>query len=276
MARDIVREPVYKQVTEALLELIRSEFAAGEKFLTERQVSERFGISRTTANKALASLEIDGVLEFRTGVGTFVRPPKPNVNLRRLVSFTEKARAAGLRPDTTVRSFRRAPIDDLSFLPPAEVSTVLELDDEEHVYEMERLRSLDGEPVIYERRALRADLCPDLVRDDVGASLYTVLQERYALALEGVAQRIRARNASPGEARLLDLRAGDAVLELTGVGHLTDGRPLWYEETLYRGDTYEFVNQLRLSGDDSQSSLDPRQAPAPGGDETKRPWYRWD
>src|SRR6056297_236822 len=117
MPEAIARDPVYKQVTQTLLELIRSEFSIGDQFLTERQVSERFGISRTTANKALSNLVIDGVLEFRKGVGTFVSRPKPSVNLRQLVSFTEKARAAGLRPKTTVRSFRSVPVKRLRFLP---------------------------------------------------------------------------------------------------------------------------------------------------------------
>jgi len=274
MPKAIARDPVYKQVTQTLLELIRSEFSIGDQFLTERQVSERFGISRTTANKALSNLVIDGVLEFRKGVGTFVSRPKPSVNLRQLVSFTEKARAAGLRPKTTVRSFRSVPVKRLRFLPSTEVATILEIDEASHIYEMERLRSLDEQKVIYERRALRSDLCPGLQKGETAGSLYTLLHDRYSLELEGVAQRIRARNLNTVEAGLFGVPEGSAALELTGVGYLSDGTPLWYEETVYRGDTYEFVNQLRLTGDEYQSSLDP-QRPAGKANNTTL-WYRWE
>ena len=66
MARRLVRNPVYRRVQSALRELVRNgEFAGGEQFLTERQVSQRFGVSRPTANKALAALAAEGVVEFR-------------------------------------------------------------------------------------------------------------------------------------------------------------------------------------------------------------------
>lgn len=271
MAHEIIRDPVYKQVTEALVELIRTEFAVGDQFLTERQISERFGISRTTANKALSNLVIDGVLEFRKGVGTFVRPPRPTVNLRRLVSFTAKALAAGLEPETRVRRFRRQAVGRMRALPAAEVAAVLALADDAEVYLMERVRSLNGRRVVYERRALREDLCPELVKHDVAGSLYSVLHDRYGLELDGVAQRIRARTVSAKEAEVLETTRGDAVLELTGAGYLTDGTALWYEQTLYRGDAYEFVNQVHIAGDETQATLATRMAPAEEG----RLWYHW-
>ena len=264
MAREIVRDPVYKQVTDALTELIESDFRAGDRFLTERQISDRFGVSRTTANKALSNLVIEGVLEFRTGIGTFVRRPQPNVNLRRLVSFTEKSRAAGLKPATRLLSCRTTAICGLLSLAPHEVESALGLDGNDEVYEIERLRSLNGEPVIYERRALRTDRCPNLNEYELAGSIYTLLHERYGLTLRGVRQRIRAKNLTIVAAEKLGVDAGSAALELVGVGRLAEGLPLWYEETFYRGDRYEFVNELRSAGDEHQAALEPAGGTAAG------------
>ena len=51
----LMREPIYQQLNQLLRSLIRSvEFPVGGQFLTERQVSERFEVSRATANKALS------------------------------------------------------------------------------------------------------------------------------------------------------------------------------------------------------------------------------
>ncbi|MFW5688912.1 MAG: GntR family transcriptional regulator, partial [Spirochaetota bacterium] len=194
--------------------------------------------------------------------------PKLNVDLKRLVSFTEKARSAGLAPETRVSSFRAVQLQRVRLVPASEVAAVLELDDRSQVYEMERIRSLDTAPVIYERRVLRADLCPGLGRGDLSGSLYSLFHDRFCLRLEGVAQRIRARNLVAEHARMLDVHEGTAVLELAGVGYLTDGTPLWYEETLYRGDTYEFVNAVRATGEGPQSTLDPRTPDT-------HLWYRW-
>ena len=58
------------------------EFRPGDRFLTERDVAKRFATTRPTANKALASLVGQGVLEFRRGVGTFVREGPPVADVR--------------------------------------------------------------------------------------------------------------------------------------------------------------------------------------------------
>ena len=44
-SRGLVRDPVYQQLNDLLQELIRSrEFKAGQQFLTEREVAERFSV----------------------------------------------------------------------------------------------------------------------------------------------------------------------------------------------------------------------------------------
>jgi DNA-binding GntR family transcriptional regulator len=54
-AKRLVREPMYQQINEILRALLKcGEFAAGSRFLTERQIAERFQVSRPTANKVLA------------------------------------------------------------------------------------------------------------------------------------------------------------------------------------------------------------------------------
>ena len=272
MPRETDREPIYKQLTETLAELIATEYSVGDRFLTERQVSERYGISRTTVNKALSNLVVDGLLEFRKGIGTFVQRRKLNVDLKRLVSFTAKATAAGFVPSTVVRSFRKTRVRDLELLPPAAVIALLDVDGTTKVYETERVRSVDDRVVIYERRALLADRCPGLIASDLEGSLYTVLSERFATRIDGVAQRIRARNVETDAAEILGCEPETAVLELTGVGHADGGKPLWYEQTYYHGDAYEFVNQVRATGDDSQSSLESAPPRGAGGEYA---WYSW-
>src|SRR5215471_16128144 len=102
----LVREPMYQQLNNHLRTLIKSgEYAHGTQFLTERQICDRYGVSRATANKALSNLVSAGLLEFRKGVGTFVRGRSLDYNLRSLVSFTEKAVAAGKSPSTEVLEF---------------------------------------------------------------------------------------------------------------------------------------------------------------------------
>src|SRR4051794_14103908 len=106
MEPKLVREPIYQQLNQALRTLLRTEFQTGSRFLTEREISARFKVSRATANKALANLVSEQILEFRKGIGTFVKAPVLDYDLQRLVSFTSKASEAGKTPQTRVVRFR--------------------------------------------------------------------------------------------------------------------------------------------------------------------------
>ncbi len=234
----LVREPIYQQLNEHLRGLIRGrEFAAGQRFLTERQVGRRFQVSRATANKALSNLVSEGVLEFKKGVGTFVRGGLLDYDLRSLVSFTGKARAAGKKPGTRVLRFEEREAGP-------GVAALLGVEPASRVYALERLRLADGVPVIHERRWVAAARCPGLRRRDVQGSLYELWTKRYGLEIAGARETIRAVAARGDEARLLRVRPGAAALEVTAVGFLRGDEPLWRERTLYRGDAYEFRNRL--------------------------------
>jgi GntR family transcriptional regulator len=241
MASVLVKEPIYQQLNAYLRQLIDSgECPVGSKFLTERQLCERFGVSRATSNKALSNLVSEGLLEFRKGVGTFVRGHALDYNLRTLVSFTDKALAAGKQPSTEILDFRRVLARDIL----DDVPQLLQVPPDSALYYMERLRSADALPVILERRYVVAEYCPDLTRDDVTGSLYRMWTERYGLSIEEADERIRAVNARGGDARTLKLRDGAAAMLIQSVGYLANHRPLWSERTLYRGDSYEFHNRL--------------------------------
>ena len=85
----------HQNLVEDLRALIRAgNFVPGAKFITEREIAERYKTSRPTANKALSSLVSAGMLEVRRGVGTFVRENVLDYDLERLVSFTDKFSAA--------------------------------------------------------------------------------------------------------------------------------------------------------------------------------------
>jgi len=235
------REPIYQQLSRALRDLVRGgEFGVGDKFLTEREITARFDVSRATANKALANLVVEGVLEFRKGVGTFIRSDVLEYDMRSLVSFTDKAKAAGKKPSTKVLSFSEIAAGDA----PEDVCSALRVEGEEALYFMERLRLASRTPVILERRYVVAKYCEGLTREKVAKSLYAVWAEEYGLDVSGAEETIRAVNMSAAESRHLKVVKGAAGLLVISTGIMSDDRPLWHERTLYRGDAYEFRARL--------------------------------
>jgi GntR family transcriptional regulator len=109
---------------------------------------------------------------------------------------------------------------------------------------VERVRLADETPVILERRTIVARACPDLSRGDLEGSLYAVWTQKYGLEIAGADETLRAVLLRSDVARTLDVRSGAPGFLVMSTGFLADGSPLWWEQTWYRGDMYEFHNRL--------------------------------
>src|SRR3979409_960711 len=76
---DVLLEPVkrsriYEHIVEQIHALIREgRWAPGDQTPPERELAERFRVSRTSVREALRALEMQGIIESRQGGGTFVR-----------------------------------------------------------------------------------------------------------------------------------------------------------------------------------------------------------
>lgn len=242
MNTPLQKHPVYQQLNDRLRIALGDEYRQGDKFLSEREISTKFSVSRATANKALTSLISEGLLEYRRGVGTFVRRDLINYDLRSLVSFTEKAQAAGKKPSTQVISFSKVLAKDVD----SKVVEALDHPMDGQLWEMERLRLADKVPVILEHRYVAVEHCPKLTKSLVTGSLYEALTIKNGLAISGADEIIRAVSLKPTEAKRLGVAAKSPAIEVTAVGFLDDSThtPLWWERTLYRGDQYEFHSRL--------------------------------
>jgi DNA-binding FadR family transcriptional regulator len=70
---------LYEQVADQLGERIASGvYAVGERLPSERDLAAAFGVSRPTVREAVIALELDGLVEVKTGSGVYVtaRVPK--------------------------------------------------------------------------------------------------------------------------------------------------------------------------------------------------------
>ncbi len=240
MDTSLVRSPVYQQLNQRLRAALAAEYRSGDQFLTERAVAEKFRVSRATANKSLASLVSEGILEFRKGLGTFVRRDLIDYDVRSLVSFTEKARAAGKKPSTDLITFGEisaAEVDE-------SLRAALRVEPTDGLWELDRVRLADGVPVILEHRYVVQRQCPKLTKSQAEGSLYRAWTETHRLKIGGASEVIRAVLPSSSEAKHLQTTARSPALEVVSIGFLEDDTPLWWERTLYRGDQYEFHSRL--------------------------------
>ena len=99
MAIGARKQPLYDQLVDILTEKIDHEYRAGDMIPSERELSERYGLSRTTVRLALQELERLGLVVRQHGRGTFVTEPfgKSNQSYAVLQLYRADARD-GSRP----------------------------------------------------------------------------------------------------------------------------------------------------------------------------------
>jgi GntR family transcriptional regulator len=99
--------PTYMQLVEQVRQALRlGRLEPGDQLPTVREVAATVAVNPNTVLKAYRELEHEGLVEGRPGQGTYVvrslsgpSPQTLNKLQRDLVSWVDKARAAGLKPE---------------------------------------------------------------------------------------------------------------------------------------------------------------------------------
>jgi len=204
----------------------------------EREIATLTDLSRVTVRKAIHDLVDRGLVVQRQGSGSFVRerPPKVEQSLSRLTSFTEDMARRGFASSSTW-------LERGIFLPAPEEVVALALSASDAVARITRLREAGGRPMAIERAALPVDLLPD--PETVTRSLYEVLERRGNRPVRAI-QKISAINLDAANAGRLDVPTGAAGLRIERTSYLPGGRVVEFTRSIYRGDAYDFVAELRL------------------------------
>jgi GntR family transcriptional regulator len=226
--------PLWHQLSEEIRRMITSGYyRVGDYLPTERQWSERYALSSTTIRRALGELVHDELLERKAGKGTFVRTPKVQRDLRKVLGFTDNMQEMGLQPSTRVLSKQIVPANEFAL-------EKLAIKPRSKVLKLERLRLGNDIPMMLETRYIRIDLCPDITKQDLAASLWKVFEDVYGLKPRRHLQTMSIVRASERASKLLGIATGSAMFLVQGVTYLGEGSAIECEESTYRSDKYEF------------------------------------
>ncbi len=229
------KQPLYDQLVDILREKIENEMEPGDLLPSERELSERYGLSRTTVRLALKELETLGLISRKHGKGTFVSDLTGGaMDLTTNYSFTEQMRDAGREPKTVELDFQTRDATKT-------LADRMGLHLGDKVLYMKRLRFADGVPMMLERTYVPANRFIGLTEETLsGKSLYAIIENDYHEVIRVAEEEFFASVARQNDAEALGIPEGAPVLQLSRLTYNDQNIVIEYTHSVARADQFKY------------------------------------
>jgi GntR family transcriptional regulator len=230
--------PLYHQIFAALRhEILSGALPFGASLPTEFEISDRFGVSRITARRAMLELTESGLVERRRRVGTRV------IHKGKSAGGDDRDRTI----DTLIAFGRETVVQLIEYgrVPASvEVAAALEVEPGTEIVRALRLRSVGSEPLGVIESVLPVEAA-ELVSAErlTQAPLLEILKESGQPIVAGQ-QVISSVGAGLGLAGQLGLEPQAPVLRIERVLRTVGNRPIARTVAQYRGDRYRLALDL--------------------------------
>ena len=220
--------------------ILQGEWAPGEVIPAESALAQSYGVALGTIRQALALLVEDGVLQRRHGKGTFVTKGVDGASMMRFFRFRGVDDGQSEAPQSRILSsrMRSATAPEISTFGLAQGSQVLQL---------ERLRSLSGEPCLLETIVLPLPLFGELADSDIDEwddLLYPMFQQRCGVVIQKTQDHLSFSQLNATQAKRLKLPAAHPCVRVERQAFDMAGRCVELRTT--RGDAFSFKYTTQL------------------------------
>lgn len=241
---ELIREkgiPLYLQLADELRKQIEEgKLKENEKVLTEKELSEKYDVSRITVRKAMEILTDEDLLTRKQGVGTFVTGKKLVRNLNSLMSFSQNCIQNGEKPGTKFLSA------DIVNAMPSDVK-YLHIQKGEKVIRIRRLRYCNDVPVMLEENHFPRSFA-FLLSEDLNQPLFSTLAAHNVILKTGT-KKIGICYATKEEAQELDVKENEALLYMWDTCADAEGTPVYYGKNIINADRFTYILQLDVDED---------------------------
>ena len=214
-------------------------YLAGTKIASEFELMDEYNVSRDTIRKALAMLEKQGYIQKIKGKGSFVLDiQKYNFSVTGIHTFKEVAGNLGKVHKTIV--------DSLELINPKEGTKIkLNLDEEDKIWRVIRIREIDGERIILDKDYLVANYIKNISKEVCEKSLYEYIEGTLGLKIAYAKKEITVQMATDSDRELLDMKNYDMIVVVKSYTYLDDTSLFQYTESRHRPDKFNFVHFAR-------------------------------
>jgi GntR family transcriptional regulator len=227
---------IYRDMKDRIL---NGEFKANEQLPFEKDLCTDYEASKMTVKRALDLLVDDGLIIKRRGSGTFVKDLSTNEMIRLGVSSQLK----GLSKFNQEKNVSSHILTFDIIRAPEDVADKLNISTNGFVYDIHRVRYVDGDPTVIEKTYMPIDLIPGLKEDHLHSSIYGYIENELDLTIQSAHRRFSVRRSNELEQTYLKLNEGDPVAIAEQTVYLDNGKTMEYSFSTHRADQFgaEFI-----------------------------------
>lgn len=220
-------------------QIISGEYAPNQQLPLEKELCDIYSVSKMTVKKALDILVSEGLIVKRRGHGTFVKDLNQDEIQRLMLSQQFLGTSAFYRKNEVRSKVINFTVDAAT----AKVSEQLNIEEGSFVYNIYRVRIVDGDSLVIEQTYMPIDVIPGLKLEHVQASIYEYIESALNANAQSVHRKITVRKATNIEAQELDLEPGDPVGVVEQTGYLNTGELFEYSISIHKYNQFqvEFV-----------------------------------
>jgi GntR family transcriptional regulator len=212
-------------------------YQPGQQLPSQNELATELGISRATLREALLSLEQEGLIVLKHGVGTFVTPgygQRLETGLERLESILEMSARQGLDVRCANLQVVEGPADQ-------EMAEALQVAPRTPLMTVRRVIMVDDTPVAYMSDVVPcAILAPPDVDECFDGSVLELLRRRADLRVARAVANIVALNADGDLAQRLQIKRQQAVLLLEETLFDEEGVVVEFSRNYFIPDYFQF------------------------------------
>ena len=239
-------KPRHQQISDTLRQQIQDgTMGPNDQLLSENQLGEEFQVSRITVRRALQTLENEGLIYRRQGLGAFVSDQRVSQSMIRLNSFVEDMELAGLKASSQIIGFTKVVCPD-------PIAHELRMELGKHVFRLDRLRLGDETPIAYDITFLPPFYAQLLDGFDLETdTIYRILEEEFEIPILMGRYRLDAANAEESVATHLQVPVNKALFLIERISVGAKEKPVYFQRRFYRTDRVKY--EVELARDKSES-----------------------
>lgn len=232
--------PLYEQLKNIIEHKINTnEYKPNEQIPSERELGEKYNVSRITVRQAIALAEKEGLVSRVQGVGTFVARPKIKQQLETVEDFESTIAQTGLIGSTKIV---RSEIITSDF----KLAKLLNINVMDKILNLRLLGYSDDIPIVFYNTYFPFSLGQQIreatktfTEQQTPFSTLDLYKQIESYTPTHVEQTFEALTAKEKTANVLKVTVGSPLLRVTSIVYQNE-TPLEYKEAYYRGDKYRF------------------------------------